>query len=128
MKIHWSGKHVELKQLCKHIEKFFENKKFKVSVEESISTTSILATKKQNSASLTILVTVGGHPDDFIVETECKSVPESLQIFGQFFTTLGLGPLLFKKMKLLELYKKLEEDFLVYLEKVVSDLTCSFVS
>lgn len=125
MKVQWSGKHVELKHLCKHIENFFETKKFQILTEESSSKTSILATKKHNNTPLTIVVTVKGQPNDFVVDIECKSISGSLQIYGQFLTTMGLGPLLFKKMKLLELYKEVEKDFLVYLDKTVSDLACS---
>jgi hypothetical protein len=122
MKIQWIGKNVDLELLSNYIENFFQNKTFNTSKESSNGQTKISTVKNYNKSPLIIHITIEGNPNDFFIEIECKNISESLQKLSHFFTTMGLGPLFFKKLKLYELYKGVEEEFCAYLEKIISDL------
>jgi len=124
MMFRWIGKHVDLELLAKRIEEFLANEKFKTSKEISNSKMLFLAAKKYEDIPLTILVTIKGKPDDLVVGIE-PMVPESMRIFSQFLAILGLGALVLRRIKLREIYDRLEQDFLSYLEKNISDLVGS---
>ncbi|MEM2954007.1 MAG: hypothetical protein QXU21_07025 [Candidatus Bathyarchaeia archaeon] len=123
MKIQWIGKNVDLELLSNCIEIFFQNKTFNTSKELSNGQIKFSTIKNYDKNPLIIFITIGGDSKGFFVEIECKNISDSLQKLSHFFTTMGLGPLLFKKLKLYEHYKEVEDEFCRYLEKVVSDLS-----
>ena len=128
MKIRWLGKNVNLRLLRREIQGFFEREQFRIYSEESDSEVMISATRKVDEKTLTVNVKVEGEPADFSVEVKCRRVQESLYMFGQLLSLVGLGGFFVRELNLLDVYKRFERNFLPFLEATVSNLVDSTAS
>jgi len=125
MKVQWLEKNVDLNQLCECIVDFFKKEGFSVLREESGSQVSILATRKYEETPLSVTTRVEGKPSDFSIEIECIGLSRSSFMFTQFMTVFGLGFLAYKKIKMQDLYTRLEERFWAFMEDAINNLTGS---
>lgn len=107
------------------MESFFEDRNYKTRREESENQTSISAMLRDDDLTLGVVVTVSGEPQNFIVEIEAHSRMKSLRMFRPFLTMFGLGALFVRRMRSIDHYENLEEEFWTFMDKKVDNLVGS---
>jgi len=123
MEIRWLEKNVDLHELKEAIKQYFKRKGFKISTLSSAN--KIYAKKKANDVSLAVEIEVKGHPQDFSVKISCLNAPESIHLFSNILSMIGLGGLMLKKLKILDIYREYERDFEAFIEETVNSLSKS---
>jgi len=124
MQTQWIGKNADLDLLSKRIEGFFEDKGFKMKLEQSGDTYTLLGVLRRDDERESITVRVKGNSKDFLVEFLGKIGRFSI-LLSSFVSILGGGALILGKLKSQDFYEKLERDFWSFAEETVEQLTGS---
>ena len=120
LKTRWIGKNVNLDLVVKVIKVFFEDRDFQTLSKESSEETLIFA-KKRDDSGLSLVVKIQGKPDDFTVEFRGGG-SRSMRFFSSLLGLIGAGGLALKRMKVREVYERIESDFWSFMDQMVSDL------
>ena len=126
MQTRWIARQVDLQSLSKLIESFFVRKGFKTAEEKVSSGFKLLAVLRSDKDVLAVEVSIIGRPEDFTVELAEKGYSESFTKVGLLALPFGGGAFLLRGLKVQENFQKLESEFWVYAEEMVSNLTNSF--
>jgi len=128
MQTQWIGKNVDPKLLCQHAEDFFRERDFAVRLDEYKEQT-IISAVSRNETKLRIVVKIEGEPQRFIVGFESvDEMTRSMQMLSSLVTLFGLGVLVQRKMKSLDAYRKLEDEFFTFMEETINSLVGSAAS
>jgi len=111
---------VNLDLVVKVIKVFFEDRDFQTLSKESSEETLIFA-KKRDDSGLSLVVKIQGKPDDFTVEFRGGG-SRSMRFFSSLLGLIGAGGLALKRMKVREVYERIESDFWSFMDQMVSDL------
>lgn len=127
MQKQWVGKNVDLGLLSRCVEDFFEKKGFKTVKEESAGEYKISLVSRGSGDGLArgIYLRILGDPNDFVLELGIKGRADSLVKWELMATMLGAGRFLVRSLELQEVLEKLEREFWVYVEEVVTRLVGS---
>jgi len=125
MRTQWIGKNVDLSLLCEYIESFFEDRNFKTRREELKNQTSISAVLRNSDVTLSVVVIVSGEPKDFIVEIEVVGRTKSVRMFRPFLTMFGLGAFFVRRLRSIDFYESLEDEFWAFMDEKVDNLVGS---
>ena len=124
MRDHWLGKNVNLDALVELLKQFFEEKKFRVSVENTSKEYKIRAAPKSGSQLVDILeIIVRGEPDDFWVEFGTESDNTKVyKRYGGLAQLCGGGFFLSKGLKSQEEFDRLEREFWNFIDEKLASL------
>jgi hypothetical protein len=126
MRKQWVAKNVDLKKLSNGIEDFLIRQGFKTRKDALTFGYSIQASPK-NVTDVRGVVTVRllGIPNNFEVELVSGERVRSSILFGFVTTMIGGGTFLLRGLKSWEALEKLEENFWVFIEGLIMQLTNS---
>jgi hypothetical protein len=123
MEVRWVDKNIPLSTVVKVICRFFEKKNFNVSVSETESKFTIIATPKSyEEISEEIKIFVEGKTNDFTVEFFSGTRAKNMFFWGSLTSFLGGGFIGLKGVKSKEVVEKLERSFWKFLTCEISNL------
>lgn len=125
MEIRWLKRNVNLEALEKSIKEYFLTKGFRFSSSNLNSANTVYARKRINDEFLSIIVEITGQPEDFTVKISCLNVPESTYVLSHFFSMIGLGGLILKRLMVLDAYREYECEFEAFINNAVNLLSQS---
>jgi hypothetical protein len=131
VKDQWLEKNVDLSRLTERIRPFFNEKEFKVTVEETQEGYVIQAKNRIPNLKLEVNVEILGEPNDFTVEFSTGSKGghfSPLMIVGYLTAMFGGGYLISKEAEKREALDMLEKDFWSHTQMQVADLAGSTIS
>jgi hypothetical protein len=124
MQIQYIKKRINLELLAKSTETFFQKKGFKTKLEQTENKFTISCITRHEGKNKIVTVKIRGKPDDFIIELE-NPTQRNLKLLHGPLTLFGGGFLLLNQLKSQEFYKKIEEEFLTFTDKVIEKLANS---
>lgn len=123
MEVQWKNRNIQLPMLVDVICRFFTERSFAVSSNDSGGKYFVVARPKRfHQIAENIRVSVTGKPDDFTVEFAAGAHSRLLVIFGTFTSFLGGGSFGLKGLKSREALEKLEPAFWTCLTEKVCQL------
>jgi len=123
MEVQWKNRNIQLPMLVDVICRFFTERSFAVSSNDSGGKYLVVATPKRfHQIAENIRVSVTGRPDDFTVDFNAGSHSRHLVMFGTLTSFLGGGSFSLKGLKSREALEKLEPEFWTCLTEKVSQL------
>lgn len=124
MKYQWFGKNVDLNLLTESVTSFLKAEKFTVRQHEALELSHLFGIYRSADGEVkTVVVKISGVPNDFTVELTVGEENQSVLKLSSLFTFFGGGALMLKRLRSAEYYQKFEEEFWVYVERQVSQLT-----
>ncbi|MEM3697917.1 MAG: hypothetical protein QXQ94_10580 [Candidatus Bathyarchaeia archaeon] len=124
MQIQCIKKKINLELLAKFTETFFKEKGFKTKLEQTKKSFTISCITHHEGKPRIMTVKIMGKPDDFIIELT-NPTPRNLQLLQSVLTLFGWGFLILNELKSQEFYKKIEEEFLTFIDKTIENLANS---
>lgn len=126
MEDRWTNKNVVLSTLSDAIVRFFVERGFATSLENSEEEYRIVAKPKPTFNILEdINVYVSGRPNDFKVKFDAGSNSSAFVRLGTLTTIFGGGRLTLKGLKSIEVLEKLEKQFWIYVDRKIWSLASS---
>lgn len=124
MKYQWFGKSVDLNLLAESVTSFLKAKKFTVRQHDALELSHLFGTYRSADREVkTVVVKISGVPNDFTVELTVGEENQFMLKLSSLFTFFGGGALMLKRLRSVEYYQKFEEEFWIYVEHQVSQLT-----
>lgn len=123
MEDRWINKNIDLSMIANRLVQFFEKRNFVSSQESSEKEYHIIVMPSKYYDILEeIHVYISGQPDDFKVKFDSGSRSRALVRHGILTTVFGGGRLTLKGLKSQEDLEKLENEFWIYLDRVIWSL------
>ena len=120
----WVGKNVDLTLLEKYIEDFFRSKGLEIVRKEDVEGGRKIFVMPRRSSNIRgdINVTIKGQPSNFVIEFVAGEKARSLTKLGSLLALLGGGVFVLEGLKVQEALEKLEGEFWICVEDVISRL------
>jgi len=115
----WIGKNVNLDALSKLFVGFLESQGFKVNMDKSGGTYTLLGALRQDDETKSVVVTIKGNPKDFIVEFLGHKMGRFSMMVSSFASMFGGGIFVRGGLKSYAFYERLERDFWILAEEAV---------
>jgi len=126
MKYRWVGKNVDLDVLGLFLERFLVERGFLTNKESQEGGQVIAATMREKGKKiLTVTVRIFGSSNDFEIDFSAGDEGGLLAKVGPLTTLFGFGFLLRSEFEKRDYFRKLEEDFWVFVSMRVADLAVS---
>jgi len=125
MQRRWTGKSVNLDSLSDDIDNFFKSRGFLTQKSESPDERKILARPKYLAVKLGEPISVGiaGNSGDLAIDLKASELATPSIRMGMLTQLLGGGYFLLKGLKVQEELRKLENEFWVYIEDKIAQMT-----
>lgn len=121
----WIGKNIDLALLTRRIEDFFKRNDFETKRDESKESYKILAMPRHAHIYENAEVKISGDPNDFVIEFSAGKKARSSMMLGLLTSIIGGGSIFLKNIKTLETLEKLEKEFWICVEDLVTQLVDS---
>jgi len=119
MQTQWIGKNADLDVLSKLLAGLLESQGFKINMDKSGDTYTLLGALRRDDETKSVVVTIKGNPKDFIVEFLGHKMGRFSMMMSSFASMFGGGIFVRSSLKSHAFYERLERDFWILAEEAV---------
>jgi hypothetical protein len=126
MQCQWINKNVDLNLLSKRVQKFLENKNFRTEINEMKNGFVVIGVLRETDGSTnSVRIEIHGSQNKFLVKFKAGEDKRVLSTLSPIASFIGLGFYVQRKMKQMNFYDKIEEDFWTFMDETVASLESS---